>query len=86
MATAVTACARHPEVGFRCAVLLDGWMFPIDAKDLQPPVSLPPMLYANTHTFQWTANVERMREGQTLDSSGRCAYDSSLCILKCLYP
>lgn len=74
VATALTACARYPQVGFRCALLQDGWMFPVDEASLLPEApAMPPMVFVNSHTFQWTANVASMRKWLERDTTHRCA-------------
>ncbi|VDD87365.1 unnamed protein product [Enterobius vermicularis] len=43
---------------FQAAVLLDGWMFPIE-KELYPRIQQP-VLFLNADTFQWQENVKSM--------------------------
>nr|XP_032810846.1 platelet-activating factor acetylhydrolase 2, cytoplasmic isoform X2 [Petromyzon marinus] len=61
-ATAIVSLTKEPR--FRCAVVMDSWMLPIE-RDLYPNVTQP-IFFINTEKFQWVANIQSQRQ---LDSS-----------------
>ncbi|KRZ57239.1 Platelet-activating factor acetylhydrolase, partial [Trichinella nativa] len=54
------------------AVVLDGWMFPVD-KEAENEVQQP-LLFVNNEKFQWKENVERMQNVISKFPSGRMMY------------
>ncbi|EFO25648.1 platelet-activating factor acetylhydrolase [Loa loa] len=65
-ATAVAAAAAFPAY-FSAAVILDGWMFPIE-RELFTRVQQP-VLFMNAENFQWEENVKDML--QVIENSKR---------------
>ncbi|EJW86420.1 platelet-activating factor acetylhydrolase [Wuchereria bancrofti] len=56
-ATATATAAASP-TGFKAAVILDGWMLPIERELLTRVYQ--PVLFMNAKSFQWEANVKDM--------------------------
>ncbi|XP_061560817.1 platelet-activating factor acetylhydrolase isoform X2 [Phycodurus eques] len=61
-ATSIEALAK--EAKFKCAVVLDAWMFPL--KDETFPQVSQPIFFVNSEKFQWAENIKRIKK---LDSS-----------------
>ncbi|XP_061667382.1 platelet-activating factor acetylhydrolase isoform X1 [Syngnathoides biaculeatus] len=61
-ATSIEALAK--ETKFKCAVVLDAWMFPL--KDETFPQVSQPIFFVNSEKFQWAENIKRIK---MLDSS-----------------
>ncbi|XP_078614777.1 platelet-activating factor acetylhydrolase-like [Branchiostoma floridae x Branchiostoma japonicum] len=55
-ASSLVSLYKDPRL--RCAVILDGWMLPID-REMYPQISQP-ILFINTEAFHWPGNIVRM--------------------------
>jgi len=63
-ATAIAACSRDAEWGFRACIALDPWLYAFsheEAARVGSSGSLPPLLVISNERFQWESNLRKAR-------------------------
>ncbi|KAI8488447.1 Platelet-activating factor acetylhydrolase, partial [Branchiostoma belcheri] len=55
---ATSLVSLYKDTRLKCAVVLDGWMLPVD-REMYPQISQP-VLFINTEAFHWPGNIARM--------------------------
>ncbi|XP_019637400.1 PREDICTED: platelet-activating factor acetylhydrolase-like [Branchiostoma belcheri] len=55
---ATSLVSLYKDTRLKCAVILDGWMLPVD-REMYPQISQP-VLFINTEVFHWPGNIVRM--------------------------